>query len=307
MQNALAPFGPYAERIAELWWLTLGICAAVFAAVMVAFALALWRGRAGSAFGKSPHLAVAGAVGFSAVLLVFLIAASVLTDRALAKISDDGALKIEVTAQQWWWQARYDDATPARMFVTANEIHIPVGRPVTLTLKSNDVIHSFWVPNLHGKKDLIPGRVATLTVKADKAGTYRGQCAEFCGHQHARMAFLVIAQPPEEYEAWAQAQRRPAPEPADARRQRGRELFVLGACAMCHAITGTPANGRLGPDLTHLAGRQTLAAGTLPNNADSLRSWIEDPQKIKPGVRMPASQLAREDMQALLAYLESLE
>jgi cytochrome c oxidase subunit 2 len=307
MQNFLEPQGPYAERIAELWWLTLGVCTAVFVAVLVAFLLALWRGARAADLHRNSRVAVALAVGLSSALLIVLIAASVLTDRALAKISTQGALKIEVVAQQWWWQARYDDDTPARMFTTANELHIPVGRAVTLTLKSSDVIHSFWVPNLHGKKDLIPGRVATLHIKADKPGTYRGQCAEFCGFQHAKMAFLVVAQPPAEYEAWASGQRRTAPEPATARQKRGRSLFVEGTCGTCHTVSGTPAQGRLGPDLTHLASRQTIGAGALPNRPEELHRWIEDPHKVKPGVRMPAQPLGKDDMQALLAYLAMLE
>jgi cytochrome c oxidase subunit II len=307
MQNAFDPAGPHAARIAELWWLVLGVCAAVFLAVLAAFLVGLWKGRAGSAYQKNFHFAVAGAVAVSSALLLALIAASVFTDRALAKIPTEDALKIEVVAQQWWWQARYDDAAPSRMFETANELHIPVGRPVTLTLKSSDVIHSFWVPNLHGKKDLIPGRVATLHIRADKAGTYRGQCAEFCGFQHAKMAFLVVAQPPEEYEAWAAAQRKPAPEPAGARQGKGRSLFVEGTCGTCHTVSGTPAQGRLGPDLTHFAGRRTIGAGALPNTREALEGWIADPQQAKPGVRMPAHALAKDDMQALLAYLDTLK
>jgi cytochrome c oxidase subunit II len=307
MQNMLDPSGPYAARIAELWWLMLGVCAAVFVAVLAAFLIALARGRRAAAYRNNYPVAVSGAVAVSTLLLLFLIGASVLTDRALAKIGQENALKIEVVANQWWWMARYDDATPSRMFTTANELHIPVGRPVTLTLKSSDVIHSFWVPNLHGKKDLIPGRVATLTIKADKPGTYRGQCAEFCGHQHAKMAFLLVAQPQAEYDAWASAQRKPATDPSGAREQKGRELFVQGTCGTCHAVSGTPAQGMLGPDLTHFASRRTIGAGALPNTREALEGWIADPHRSKPGVRMPAHSLADDDMQALLAYLGTLK
>jgi len=299
--------GPYAERIAELWWLVLAVCSVVFFLVLAAFLLALRRGRSGASYMRDHPVIVAAAVGVSTVLLVALIIASAFTDRALAKIPTEDALNIEVVGQQWWWQARYDDATPARVFTTANEIHVPVGRPITLTLKSNDVIHSFWVPNLHGKKDLIPGRVATLHMRADKAGTYRGQCAEFCGYQHAKMAFLVVAQAPAEYEAWAGAQRQSASEPTGGPERRGRDLFVLNTCATCHTVSGTPAQGRLGPDLTHVASRRTLAAGALPNTPEALAGWITDPQAAKPGVRMPAHKLSDDDLQALLAYLATLK
>jgi len=215
-------------------------------------------------------------------------------------------LHVEVTANQWWWDVRYDDAQAGRVFNTANELHVPVGRPVILTLKSSDVIHSFWVPNLHGKKDLIPGRTATLHLQADRAGVYRGQCAEFCGFQHAFMAFRVTAEEPAHYEAWAEKQRSVAAEPTGSPQQRGRELFLTGTCVMCHAIGGTIASARRGPDLTHVAHRETLAAGTLPNTDDAMKQWIRNPQQFKPGVNMPASNLSDEEISSLVAYLRSL-
>jgi cytochrome c oxidase subunit 2 len=175
-----------------------------------------------------------------------------------------------------------------------------------VTLRANDVIHSLWVPNLSGKKDLIPGRTATLRLRADKPGSYRGQCAEFCGLEHALMALLVHAVPPSDYEAWAANQRQPAREPVDAVARRGREVFLGTSCTMCHTITGTTAQARLGPDLTHLASRQTIAAGMFPNNRGHLAGWIGDPQALKPGVNMPANTLPPDDLQALLAYLETL-
>jgi cytochrome c oxidase subunit 2 len=178
---------------------------------------------------------------------------------------------------------------------------------VVVSLTSNDVIHSFWVPNLHGKRDLIPGHVLTTSFRADEPGTYRGQCAEFCGLQHAFMAFTVVAEPPQAYEAWADAQRKPAPEPTDEQAKRGKSLFLSGPCMMCHNISGTPATARRAPDLTHLASRPTLAAGTLPNNPANLAAWIKDPQSIKPGVNMPANALVPEDRDALLAYLGTLK
>jgi cytochrome c oxidase subunit 2 len=214
---------------------------------------------------------------------------------------------INVTAYQWWWQATYEDHEPARIFHTANELHVPVGRPVLVRLRSNDVIHSFWVPNLHGKRDLIPGRELFITFRADKPGVYRGQCAEFCGHQHARMAFLVVAEEPESYERWAEAQRQSAREPRSETEKRGQEVFMSSPCMMCHTIQGTPAQGRVAPDLTHIASRRTLAAGTLPNTRGNLASWIVDPHASKPGVNMPAIALRPDDLHALLAYLGSLE
>jgi cytochrome c oxidase subunit 2 len=245
-------------------------------------------------------------VGVSALLLLVLVVASVWTDRALAHLSLKDALHVRVTANQWWWALEYDDADPSKVFQGANELHVPVGRPVILTLRSNDVIHSFWVPNLAGKKDLIPGRTAQLQFRADKPGVYRGQCAEFCGFQHAKMAFVVVADPPAQYEAWAAAQRQAPPPPADATLQRGQQVFLGSTCVMCHNIAGTDATGRKGPDLTHFASRGSLAAGTLPNDAQHVAAWISDPQKHKPGANMPGHAFPQEDLQALVSYLGSL-
>ncbi|HKQ26986.1 MAG TPA: cytochrome c oxidase subunit II [Burkholderiales bacterium] len=307
VQDILTPAGPHAGRILDLLHVTVSICLIVFVLVLAAFFYALWRGSRG---GSSPRLApaaVVSAIVVSTAGLLFLIVASVTTDRALANLPQDNPLTIEVTGHQWWWDVRYLDDEPSRLFTTANEIHIPVGRPVAIKLKADDVIHSFWAPNLGGKKDLIPGREATITLLAEKPGTYRGQCAEFCGAQHAKMAFQVFAEPAEQYEAWAAQQRKPAPEPADPAQKRGREVFEQGTCAMCHAIQGTQANARRAPDLTHLASRSTLAAGTVPNTRGHLAGWIIDPHSIKPGVNMPSNALAPDDLQALLAFLGSLK
>jgi cytochrome c oxidase subunit 2 len=317
-QDALAAFGPQAAHLADLWNLMLCVCGAVFVAVLVALGWAL--GRAPRAADRTPadvsslqrperrvQVVVAAAVVASTVALLGLIVASALGDRALAAIGRSDALQIEVNANQWWWGARYLDPDASKIFETANELHIPVGRPVVLTLTSADVIHSFWVPNLAGKKDLIPGRPNVLTIRADLAGTYRGQCAEFCGVQHARMAFVVVAEAPAAYEAWAARQRKSAPEPADAQQARGRQVFLGSTCAMCHSITGTDASARKAPDLTHVGSRLTLAAGTLPNTRDALAKWIADPHQFKPGVNMPGHAFSRDDLDALVAYLESLK
>lgn len=318
LNHALQPAGPQAAQIADLWWLTLAILAAVFAAVLAALLYALWRAPRSdqkthpdlsSLHQPEPRarLAVTSAVVLSAVLLVVLVVASAMTDRALARLPLHGAVNIHVTANQWWWHVRYDDAEPSRVFSTANEIYVPVGRPVVVKLTSNDVIHSFWVPNLHGKKDLIPGTEARLQFRADEPGVYRGQCAEYCGLQHAFMAFLVTAVAPAEFERWAESQRQPAREPGDELQRRGKELFVSGTCMMCHAIQGTTAGGRKAPDLTHLASRPTLAAGRLANTPQNLAAWIADPQKHKPGANMPGHALAEADMKAMVAYLSSLK
>jgi cytochrome c oxidase subunit 2 len=216
-------------------------------------------------------------------------------------------VNLRITAHRWWWDVTYDDADPTRVFRTANEIHVPVGRPVIATLDSVDVIHSFWVPSLAGKKDLIPGRTSTLEFQADKPGRYHGMCAEFCGWQHANMAFDVVADPPAEFERWADTQREPAAEPTDEQAKRGRTLFMSGSCMMCHEVRGTTAGGRKAPDLTHVASRPRLAAGVVPNEPHDLAAWIIDPQKMKPGADMPSHYLPGADIDALVAYLETLK
>jgi cytochrome c oxidase subunit 2 len=317
LQSVLAPAGPQAAHLKDLWDVMLLVCTVVFVAVLVAVGIALWRAPRTSSSEhaslpeelgpqRGARRSVVSAVVASTLLLLFLIVASVFTDRALARLSLHDALHIEVTANQWWWEARYDDAQASRMFNTANELHIPVGRPVVLTLRSNDVIHSFWVPALHGKKDLIPGRTSTLRLQADQAGTYRGQCAEFCGYQHTTMALLVVAEPAAQYEAWAEHQRTTAALSQEPQAARGRHIFMTTTCVMCHAIQGTDASARRGPDLTHVAQRQTLAAGALPNTPENLERWIRNPQHIKPGANMPPSDLPGDDVRALVAYLGSL-
>jgi cytochrome c oxidase subunit 2 len=317
MNDVLNAAGPQAAWIGKLWWLTLWLCVAVFVALMAALAWALWRARRPAGPAPQPASPSAGAerlarrwvgaaVGLSTLLLTGLLAASVLTDRKLATLPLDGALQLRVTAHQWWWEVEYDDPRPDRVFRTANEIVIPVGRPVVITLLADDVIHSFWVPNLHGKKDMIPGRVATTQLRADRAGTYVGRCAEYCGLQHAFMAYDVVALPPERFAAWQEHQLTPAPEPVGAAARRGRELFQTGSCMLCHAVLGTSANARRAPDLTHFASRAHIGAGRIANTPQALAQWIEDPHKLKPGVNMPAHLLAREDLAALVEYLETL-
>jgi len=314
MSDALAAAGPQAAWIARLWWISLWLCAGVFVGVMAALAWALWRShRAAAARQAAPMrssralgMFVGGATLLSSALLVGLLEVSVLTDRALARLPQRDALAIRVTAHQWWWEMVYEDPRADHVFATANELVIPVGRAVVVTLEADDVIHSFWVPNLHGKKDLIPGRTTTIAFRADRPGRFTGRCAEFCGLQHAFMAYDVVALPPDRYAAWARHELAPPPEPQGADAMRGRELFLTGSCMLCHAVQGTSAQGRRGPDLTHFASRSHIGAGSTANMPQALSAWIEDPQKLKPGANMPSHFLPPADLAALVAYLETL-
>jgi cytochrome c oxidase subunit 2 len=316
--SVLAAMGPQAAHIVDLWRIFVVTCSIFFGAILAAVLWILLRTPRAhdhapadlSAVGvPEPKVRrnVARAVAVSAIGLVLLVLASVFTDRAIASLSLKDAVNIEVTAHQWWWTARYVSGPVTDTFETANEIHVPVGRPVVVKLLSDDVIHSLWLPNLAGKRDLIPGRASVIQFQADKPGIYRGQCAEFCGFQHALMGLLVIAEPPQQYEQWARAQRAPAAEPSDPQAVRGKALFQSVSCAMCHAVQGTLAQGRRAPDLTHVASRQTLAAGTLKNTPKDLAEWIADPQKLKPGTNMPATPLSKDDLQAIVAYLGTLK
>jgi cytochrome c oxidase subunit 2 len=313
LQSALHPAGPQATYISHLWWLMFWVCTGIFVLVVGFLLYGVFHPRPQHQTTTAPEterrtaaVVVAAVVMTGLVLLVFLVA-DFWTDRALAALSTSQPLKIRVTGHQWWWDVQYQATIPSQMVTTANELHIPVGRAVLLELTSHDVIHSFWVPNLHGKKDLIPGYVTTLWIQADQPGVFRGQCAEFCGHQHAHMAFLVIAEPPKAFSAWFEAQQHPAVAPSEAMQQRGQEVFLSASCGLCHTIRGTPAAARAAPDLTHLASRQTLAAGTLPNVPGHLAGWVVDAQRIKPGNKMPPNSLTGSDLQALLAYLTSLK
>jgi cytochrome c oxidase subunit 2 len=251
--------------------------------------------------------AVLLATGLTIITLFGFLIFDISVGRAITTSPGKDALQIRVTGHQWWWEVQYRDSLPQNWITTANEIHVPVGRPVVVELRSTDVIHSFWPPNLTPKRDLIPGDENSIWFQAESAGVYRGQCAEYCGHQHAKMGFLVIADPPDQFARWVAQQRDTAKTPSDSLVSRGQEVFLASSCVMCHAIAGTPAGSRVGPDLTHLASRRTIAAGTLPNSRGNLAGWILDPQLFKPGVRMPPTQLRPDDLQALLAYLESLE
>jgi cytochrome c oxidase subunit 2 len=250
--------------------------------------------------------AVLLATGLTVITLFVFLVFDISVGRAITRNPGKHALQIRVTGHQWWWEIQYRDSLPKDWVTTANEIHIPVGRPVAFELRSSDVIHSFWPPNLSPKRDQIPGDENSVWFQADRPGVFRGLCAEFCGHEHAKMGFLVFAESPKNFARWLARERDTAATPTDSLTRRGREVFLGSSCVMCHAIAGTPAGSRIGPDLTHLAGRQTLAAGSLPNNRSNLTAWIVDPQAIKPAAKMPPNQLNGPDLVALVAYLESL-
>lgn len=309
-QSMLDAAGIQASRIEDLWWVMFGVTASVTLVVYVVLALAVWHGRRAQRTSTPTHAlhrSIAGATIATVVILVGLLAASIVTGRAIAGEYDPQTLHIQVTANQWWWDVEYQHPEPAQRVRTANELHIPVGRLVGIKLLANDVIHSFWVPPLHGKLDAIPGHESMLWLRADRPGVYRGQCAEYCGAQHAHMAFVVIAEPLDDFERWIQAQRTTARQPQSPQEARGLYLVQRSACVMCHTIRGTAAGARLGPDLTHVASRGTLLAGTVPRTTEYLLRLIQNPQQFKPGIRMPALGLSDEDRAAIVAYLEQLK
>ena len=313
-QSVVAPAGQPAGNIAGLWWIALSISVVVWVLVMAALLYGAFRKRVAPTHQapiqvgaeRGATLIVSIAVALTVVVLLVWLALSVSGDRALASMPPAASVDIQVTGHQWWWEVRYLAPQPSEQFTTANEIHVPVGRPVMLQLTSADVIHSFWVPNVDGKRDLIPGHVTTTWFQADTPGVYRGQCAEFCGYQHANMALYVVAESPARYATWLAAQREPAAPPRDSLAKRGEVVFLSSPCPYCHAIEGTMALGRTAPDLTHFGSRMSIAAGELPNTRGNLAGWILDPQQVKPGNKMPATTMGSSDLQALLAYLESL-
>jgi cytochrome c oxidase subunit 2 len=296
--------------MAFLWWVMLAVSTIISVAVFVLMLVAIRR-RPSARTVDDPGLAAPGGhhwalIGGVVMPVIVLIGIYVLTVRGLAALAappTPPAVVVEVTGRQFWWEVHYPD----QGFTTANEIHIPAGEPVEFRLAADTVIHSFWVPRLHGKLDMIPGRVNSIWMRADGPGVFRGQCAEFCGVQHARMVFLIIAEPRPEFERWVANQRRPPGEPPMPQAHAGRALFMTLTCKTCHTIKGTEANGTIGPDLTHVGSRQTLAAGTLPNTAEDLARFIDRPQEIKPGNHMPVLRLDPEAIDAITAYLAALD
>ena len=305
--SALDPQGPGAARIASLWWILLAAGGAIFVLVMFLLAVALLRRSDDSTTMHTPaggsRMILLGGVAMPVVVLSGILALTVNTLLALSAPAPSDETVVEVIGHQFWWEVRY----PGHNVLTANEIHIPAGTPVRVRLASQDVIHSFWVPELHGKLDMIPGQTNTFWLQADRPGVFKGLCAEFCGDQHAKMTFLVIAQPDAEFAAWVAQQQQPATLPVEPLAQRGLAAFLHAGCVECHTVRGTPATGNLGPDLTHIGSRRTLGAGALANNPGNLGGWIAGPQHIKPGSLMPPTPLAGDDLQALVTYLSALE
>jgi len=313
-QSALDTHGPAAQDLERLFWIFLAVLAAVWVLTNGAFLLSLRRRRPEGADPLATDPARERRMGWTVGIAVSLTFVVVLTFTGLSYSAQkqlfghrDGILTIKVTGHQWWWQIDYEDPEPSRSFTTANEIRIPVGEPVLLKLESADVIHSFWVPSLTGKMDLITGRQNLLQIQADREGVYRGQCAEFCGWQHAHMGILILARPKPEFDAWREQQLKAAETPQDPERRRGEEIFLSKPCIMCHEVRGTPAGGKVGPDLTHVGSRRYIASGTLPTTRGSLAAWITDPQRIKPGVHMPLVPLEPDQVNPLASYLEGLK
>ena len=312
IQSVLSPAGAQAQSIHQLWLLLLWVSAAIFTLVLAFVAFALLRGarRLTGTISSTPERAlsrgVAVAVAMTVVVLLALLVASVQTGRTVASLHAASAVTVAITGHQWWWEIEYEDTVPSRRVVTANEIHIPIGTPVVFKVTSRDVIHSFWAPNLQGKRDLIPGYTTAIWLQADAPAIYRGQCAEFCGRQHAKMAIEVVAQPEADFEQWLDGQRQIANPPPDEIAQHGLHVFMSGQCVACHTIRGTLAHGQLAPDLTHVASRRTIGAGTLSNTRSHLAQWIVNSQASKPGNAMPPNVLADADVLALVVYLETL-
>jgi cytochrome c oxidase subunit II len=302
-QSALDPKGPYAQRIYELWNVMFIVSIVVMTVVVGLVVCAIVLPRSATNEQRRLRWVLVGTL-VTVAILIGLVAYNTRVANAIAEHPDD-PLQIRVVGRQWWWDITYLSAFEHEQVRTANELTLPAGRPVRVTLESADVIHSFWVPNLHGKRDAIPGRTNYLWFRADTPGVYRGQCGEFCGLQHAKMAFVVNVVPPAEFDAWLARERRIAVTPASELARQGQEVF-LQACATCHEVRGTVARAKVGPDLTHLATRKTIAAGTLPNGRGSLGGWILDPQHVKPGSYMPPVELDAERVHVLLHYLETL-
>ena len=294
------------------------VCAVMYVAVIAFMLVGIARRRRVAAANvveegrhhESDPLMRSGLITWGAVVatgLVLLAIASFVADRSMASAAAHEKLSITVTGNQWWWDVEYNAADNSKMVRTANEIHLPVGVPVHIYLKSNDVIHSFWVPSLAGKQDLIPGRENDITIIPQKVGIYRGQCAEFCGAEHAKMALVVDVDTYPDFVKWWEHQLQTAPLPRTPMALAGYKYVTSGPCSACHAIAGTPASATFGPDLTHLATRRTLAAGAIPMGEGNLYGWVADPQSIKPGTRMPTVGLEPNQLHAVVAYLETLK
>ncbi|HYG05762.1 MAG TPA: cytochrome c oxidase subunit II [Stenotrophomonas sp.] len=312
VQSVLDPAADQAQAIDHVWWVMVSVCSVLYLAVLVALAWALLRARRrrealaeGTRHDPAWRQALVAWSILVVGLLTWFVVIAFLADQKLHAGHPD--LEVRITAKQWWWQVEYLSDDPQQQFVTANELWLPRDRTARIELRSGDVIHSFWVPALTGKEDLIPGYTNALLVTPRRAGAYRGQCGEFCGLQHAHMALDVHVVDDAQFAAWQQRQRLPAPVPSTALAQHGQSVFMGSACLSCHAVRGTVAGSRLGPDLTHLASRRSLAAGALPMQREALDQWLRDPQHYKPGNLMPAVPLSERDRAALADYLMGLQ
>ncbi len=306
LQSVLSPAGAAAATIASLSWVLFAGAAVIFAGVMSLLAWAVAR-RAGTRPVRPMRWIVGGGILFPLAVLTGLFVYSHWRTPGWLQPPPPGAVIVGITAHMWWWEVRYRDPASGQDITLANELHLPVGRPVWLGLNSPDVIHSFWVPALAGKVDMVPGRVNHLLVEAGQAGMYRGQCAEYCGEQHARMALHVVARPPAEFDAWLAAQALPAASPNSPLLESGRQAFMAQRCNACHTVRGVAEESRLGPDLTHVGSRLYLGAGTLRNQTGAMAHWVADVQAVKPGARMPASSdMDAGTLAALSAWLEHL-
>lgn len=303
--STMDPAGPVARTIAEIGWVLFAGGAAIFVLVM---ALLWMAARHGGRDAKTSTWVIGGGIAFPVIVLSALLGYGTLRSAQLDQATPPDALIVAVTAKMWWWEVRYREPASGREIVLANEVRIPVGQPVHIGLTTSDVIHSFWVPALAGKIDMVPGRVNRLVFQADRPGVYRGQCAEFCGEAHAKMALHVVAEPREAFDAWLAGQTRPAAaDSADPMLARGKAAFLRHDCGTCHTVRGLIEGARLGPDLTHVGSRLHLAAGTLPNHPGALAAWIGSVQRIKSGARMPSFDgIDAETLHALAAWLHQL-
>jgi cytochrome c oxidase subunit 2 len=304
--------GMMAKRILPLTQALLIVSAVVVVIITALVLIAILRRARGGNVAETPIQEVGGrgwisiGVGLSTVVLVGLVVWTSMTMAKIANPPSKPALSIDVRGHQWWWEFAYQSDDPSKIFVTANEIHIPVGKPVRFTLNGEDVIHTFWVPSLGGKIQLIPGQTNVTWLEADRPGVYRGQCSQYCGQQHAHMIFSVFADAPDAFEAWRADQLRAASQPASDDVRLG-ELRFIGHCGACHTVRGTSANGDVGPDLTHLMSRTTIAGGELPNNPGFLSGWIANPQNLKPGSLMPNPELSGPDLASIRSFLVTLK
>jgi cytochrome c oxidase subunit II len=308
VQSALDPAGADARQLELLSWVLFGGGGAIFLLVTTLLLYALLAPPERRRWLGTRRTIVAGGIVFPIVTLTALLGYGLIVLRFTDAADGRDPLRIEVVGEQYWWRVRYPAEGDAPAFTTANEIKVPLGRPILVSVTSMDVIHSFWIPNFAGKIDMIPGRVNQLSFEVSRAGVFRGQCTEFCGDQHARMAFDVVALDTAAFADWRRAQARPAEEPGTPLLSRGQQLFFRGGCGNCHAVRGTAAEGQLGPDLTHVGSRRSIGAAQFPNNVGTLAGWVGNTQHLKGGVRMPSyGSLTGEELRAIAGYLENLK